>query len=158
MKYKIKINGYVYLHIPEHPSANINGYIAEHRLILEKKLGRLLTKNEDVHHLNKIVDDNRPENLEVQIKNAHVILHKTGSKHKVESKQKTSKTLKEAWKRGLFKKRMLPDRTGKNNPMFGRKATQKQLQGLQKGHGWNKGVKMPNQSKNRKRDERGRFL
>ncbi len=48
---------------PEHPSATKMGYVPEHRLVLEQKLGRLLTKEEAPHHLNGIKDDNRPENL-----------------------------------------------------------------------------------------------
>lgn len=55
--------GYVLIRMPSHPNAAGNGYVREHRLVMEKKLGRYLTKDEVVHHINGIKNDNRPENL-----------------------------------------------------------------------------------------------
>lgn len=52
---------------PEHPRAS-NGYVFEHILQMEKKLGRHLVKGETVHHLNGVRDDNRIRNLELWVK------------------------------------------------------------------------------------------
>jgi hypothetical protein len=62
----IKISkGYVMYKMPNHPNSNGYGYVMEHRLAMEKEIGRLLEQNEEVHHKNGIRDDNRIENLEL---------------------------------------------------------------------------------------------
>jgi len=63
-RFKTK-SGYVYVKIHGHPNLNSGGYIAEHRVVMEKHIGRYLTKKEIVHHINGIKDDNRLENLEL---------------------------------------------------------------------------------------------
>ncbi len=47
----------------------------EHRFLIEKKIGRKLTKNEHVHHINENKLDNRLENLCVLSNSDHGKLH-----------------------------------------------------------------------------------
>lgn len=75
-------NGYTYALVPDHPNATKNGYVMEHRVVMENELGRLLENNEIVHHHNGIITDNRLGNLEVMTRSEHTIMHKsTGKTH-----------------------------------------------------------------------------
>ena len=58
-------DGYIQIFNPEHPNSCKEGYVMEHRLVMEEKIGRLLKKKEVVHHINGVRDDNRPENLKL---------------------------------------------------------------------------------------------
>jgi hypothetical protein len=70
--------GYIHLWRPKHPMAMKTGYLAEHRLVMAEQLGRMLTADEVVDHINGVKDDNRPENLRVLSKKAHDDLSNRG--------------------------------------------------------------------------------
>lgn len=51
----------------DHPNSDKRGRIYEHVLVMSEKLGRPLHVGENVHHINGVRDDNRPENLELWV-------------------------------------------------------------------------------------------
>lgn len=71
---RINHNGYIVIRMPNHPNA-VNGYIFEHRLIMEKKLGRILKPNEIVHHIDHDKLNNDFSNLIILSKKEHNLQH-----------------------------------------------------------------------------------
>ena len=68
-----KENGYIMRRVNNHPKQNKRGYVAEHRLVYEKYLGRFLDSKEVIHHINGNREDNRLENLQLSIENGEHI-------------------------------------------------------------------------------------
>lgn len=95
--------GYVAIWQPNHPDAWKGGRILEHRLIMEKHLGRRLRHSEHVHHRDGDRQNNAIENLELMSPSQHVGLHK-----RAESRQA------KLWKLPLDDLRSMYEKNGAN--------------------------------------------
>lgn len=77
--------GYKWISVPDHPNATSNGCVLQHRLVAEEVIGRYLTEEEVVHHVDEDKSNNIPSNLEVfATKSDHTRYHQTGIKLKNE--------------------------------------------------------------------------
>ena len=73
--------GYIEIACRNHPNKRNSGRVAEHRLVMESKLGRLLLPGEVVDHIDGFVDNNHPDNLDLYASNKdHLVATLTGRK------------------------------------------------------------------------------
>jgi hypothetical protein len=61
--------------LPGHHLQNLWGFVPQHRLVAEDKIGRRLLPNETVHHEDEIKTNNDPANLKVMTQTEHRRYH-----------------------------------------------------------------------------------
>jgi len=76
----VTTDGYIAVYQPEHPYADRHGDVRQHRLMMERRLGRHLLPAETVHHINGVKSDNRDENLQLFASRGEHSRHHAGGK------------------------------------------------------------------------------
>lgn len=73
----VKGDNYIGIWNPEHERADNQGYVYEHTLVMEQKIGRLPIKGKEiVHHINLDKHDNSPKNLYLCDYVKHTTMHR----------------------------------------------------------------------------------
>lgn len=72
----VDYGGYLFELCPFHPKANPFGFVPQHRLVVERHLGRFLKSNEMVHHIDGNPLNNDIDNLAVLSRAEHIRLHR----------------------------------------------------------------------------------
>ena len=71
----VKKGDYLYAKVLNHPRATSKHYVLHHRVVMENHIGRLLTSNEVVHHIDGDKHNNDINNLELMSQKEHTKLH-----------------------------------------------------------------------------------
>lgn len=77
---------YILILMTNHPNTDNRGYVAEHRLVMEEHLGRYLTKDEIVHHINHNQQDNHIENLQLMTPSEHTLYHNAERRKEIDKR------------------------------------------------------------------------
>lgn len=72
----VERDGYLLEFCPYHKDANRWGYVSQHRLTVERSLGRYLENNEYIHHKDLDKHNNNIENLQIVSKSEHMKIHR----------------------------------------------------------------------------------
>lgn len=65
MRKKKIATGYIKIYAPNHPRKDNCGFVLEHIIVMEESIGRHISPTESIHHINRIRDDNKIENLKL---------------------------------------------------------------------------------------------
>lgn len=151
-KEKIVREGYYWVKRWGHPNAMKSGYISEHRLVMSEYLGRPLAKKEVVHHRDGNGLNNDISNLQLfasageHTKIAHPEI---GKKAALASIGRRPSNYNRIMKICPICKEEFETTAGKSGKTYcnfqcsskrPRIVTERMLEGLKKGQGWNKGL------------------
>ena len=92
--YTITWNGYIMVKCPNHPHCDGKGYVREHILVMEKYLGRYLTEDEVVHHIDENKLNNDISNLQLMTKYEHKCYHSSKPRKHVDLEKSKELLLK----------------------------------------------------------------
>lgn len=67
--------GYAVCYVPDHPNSHSDGYAMLHTVLMEIHIGRYLTDNEVVHHLDGNRNNNDINNLALMTRKEHQSMH-----------------------------------------------------------------------------------
>src|SRR3990167_5614900 len=73
--------GYKQIYSPFHPFCSKKGYVREHRLVMEKHIGRYLYDGEIVHHIDGDGMNNDLNNLQLMTKQEHDSIAESKLRH-----------------------------------------------------------------------------
>lgn len=148
---RIRRSGYWYLLKKDHPFSGKQGYIAEHRLVMESHIGRSLKRGEVVHHINRNISDNRIENLQLfsspgehtKIAHPEILEARKGLTITKKVCSVCGTEFEVTWHK-IHKITCSEEcrHISQSKKMSGREANEAQIVGLSFGHGWNKGLPM----------------
>lgn len=100
--------GYVRIFNKSNTKPSNYPYILEHRFVMEQHLGRKLTQEEVVHHINGIKTDNRIDNLHLTSRRKHPSHHKKNMSDRKCTRCNSVKTHK--WRFHRYTKKLICSR------------------------------------------------
>lgn len=107
----VDADGYILQKAPGHPRVTRSGYVRQHRLVMESKIGRFLLPREVVDHVNGDTSDNRPENLRLFSSNGEHLRETRTGKAKL-SRQERADSIAEAVRRATARVQAIREASG----------------------------------------------
>lgn len=95
--------GYIFELCPDHPKANRFGFVAQHRLVVERHQGHYIPDGLQVHHIDHVKTNNSIENLHLCTRSEHMKLHREQTRLRCQAPL-TEDSVREALRCGSLKR------------------------------------------------------